>query len=1435
MKALRSARALRLLGVVAAVVLAVAIGGDRGGFTASAANSGADPFDVLDLQVKPYVMILFDTSGSMKYTPVLMPGAERYPVGGDDPGSRMWKAKRALRDVTDEFRTKLNMGLFTFSPLISQKHLDQNNGIFDGDSNDRIDGPLTYVSNSPAARLFYWDPNNNGKLDDPGDLYACGGNNYAGYWCDMRDARVDYDESAKPAEVFQSFSNRGYFAIPYPWVSTAVTGGPGGLSPRTAAWKIATPDTDYTIVGYKNGANPRGWLPGADNPTTPEAAPSNTYNNAFRVPDCNPMNGECRYYLTSRVYRTGKKFNWSLTATTNATKLVSTENFDCSTVAPPVGLTDDTITGTRPCIVMADAAAPTDTTRWAVYFYTSGIWENGSGGGCESPVKLVDIPPCNPATGGATAATSIRNYMALELPMTGTDPANMLTSAVGAANQATAPNLMNLGVSGFGEGIRSDGGTPILNGIQYLTNNNLFPAPPTGLPTGVTQKRYLLIITDGEDGCTGFTKGSDDAAEVLAKATTALYHSGNNQRQAELFLVVFTNDASARVSNYYAQAGSGATSASGFSNASETLGCESGASCRDAIRASTLDDLKLALRNAFSSIANTGEYASSRGTVIDDVYEFAATAGTPYTANDPQQRYATSMPVVFQSNLSMPGFEGRLRAYRTTTAGTTVLAWEAGAKLNARVSGSMGTVNCPGIPSATAAVCPGEYTFAQLYGTSGTAPKYTPSTTAKIQRRIFTTARNGVNPTIVPLWPPDTTSSGVAPSDTTLYPPGSLDGSSANGVGLGIGDLTFTDLQTQFEACTGGDPARIPADCADVTKQTARALKEAREILLAFTAGADVSRDTSIDGAAMIRRNTSGDILYKARAWVLADSTVATPAMVGPPVTAQPAKHAAEYRMYTDGFRDVDNHLIGTTQVDSGFGLTNPDLDDPTALTDVDKKPLMTVVYLGTNHMMHAFRAGPQSCATSASCPPTGSESGGEELWAYVPFDLLPKLKLRRRGQTRTDPIFMLSSSVRFGDVFVPGTYTGLDGRSYPGKWRTIMYIGRGPGGKYITALDVSGTGPFTRNSLDTNLPGILWNRGNPDTVDGTVGGTPNATTTSGDLGATDVGAYAQMGETWSVGALVPVDPTKAFGREWIYWVGSGFSDNPAEGRTFFTLDAITGDALYSADVGSASGAPRPNAIYANVTAYVPTRTYCGTTKDFFAVAGPAQAAFVGDVHGRLWKFDISSPSTPVLVRDFGVNQPIGQAVVVENISVAGVLTPYIYGVTGNDNRVAPPPAATPPFKLFALADNGSAFTLAFSKDYPERFRGTVQPLLFEVCPTNGGAPTRQDVFFGGTQFNSAESSTNCASGFDSVFFAANASSGLASYNLNSGSGQQDYAIWRGQKIVNITGDGDKVALDKGINANGAPPPPSPPSPRTPFAVPAVNVQGMRFGSPVCN
>ena len=73
--------------LAAAGVLMVLMAGDRAQL-APPPGVGIDPFEVLDQQVRNNVLIVFDTSGSMKW-PV---DRDNFTLGGDDPGSRMYQA-----------------------------------------------------------------------------------------------------------------------------------------------------------------------------------------------------------------------------------------------------------------------------------------------------------------------------------------------------------------------------------------------------------------------------------------------------------------------------------------------------------------------------------------------------------------------------------------------------------------------------------------------------------------------------------------------------------------------------------------------------------------------------------------------------------------------------------------------------------------------------------------------------------------------------------------------------------------------------------------------------------------------------------------------------------------------------------------------------------------------------------------------------------------------------------------------------------------------------------------------------------------------------------------------------------------------------------------------------------------------------------------------
>ena len=163
----------------------------------------------------------------------------------------------------------------------------------------------------------------------------------------------------------------------------------------------------------------------------------------------------------------------------------------------------------------------------------------------------------------------------------------------------------------------------------------------------------------------------------------------------------------------------------------------------------------------------------------------------------------------------------------------------------------------------------------------------------------------------------------------------------------------------------------------------------------------------------------------------------------------------------------------------------------------------------------------------STAAPPASCEYGGEELWGFVPYDQLLGLGLRTKTEaagteasSRDEHVYMMAGSIRFSDVFVPGTVSFEGYQTDVGVWRRVMFIGRGIGGKYLTALDITGTGPYTLKAAATGGPIPLWSRGNPDVQYGTLGGTNNKHRRRHD----DKTAYAKMGETWSLPVVAYVN-----------------------------------------------------------------------------------------------------------------------------------------------------------------------------------------------------------------------------------------------------------------------------------------------------------------------
>jgi hypothetical protein len=227
------------------------------------------------------------------------------------------------------------------------------------------------------------------------------------------------------------------------------------------------------------------------------------------------------------------------------------------------------------------------------------------------------------------------------------------------------------------------------------------------------------------------------------------------------------------------------------------------------------------------------------------------------------------------------------------------------------------------------------------------------------------------------------------------------------------------------------------------------------------------------------------------------------------------------------------------------------------------------VIFAGANDgMLHCFDAGT-----------------GTELWAFIPYNLLPKLK--------NLSIYDSSTGLRTlsNDYFVDGSPAVAD-IQIGGAWKTILICGQGKGKgssvgggtNYYFALDVT----------DVNNPQVLW----------------------------EITA-ATMGETWSIPAI---GRTLYATAPWAAFMGSGYNNTGSGtvGNVFYSVRVDTGATLKSftaANVNTASGIAKPYADIPNAIPGSPTALdYNGD--------GTVEYVYVGDLDGRIWKFNAANSST---------------------------------------------------------------------------------------------------------------------------------------------------------------------------------------------------------------
>jgi Tfp pilus tip-associated adhesin PilY1 len=235
------------------------------------------------------------------------------------------------------------------------------------------------------------------------------------------------------------------------------------------------------------------------------------------------------------------------------------------------------------------------------------------------------------------------------------------------------------------------------------------------------------------------------------------------------------------------------------------------------------------------------------------------------------------------------------------------------------------------------------------------------------------------------------------------------------------------------------------------------------------------------------------------------------------------------------------------------------------------------MVYVAANDgMLHAFYA------DKTVADPL---LGGQEAWAVIPSEVLPKMyKLADKNYGKNHQFFVDGSPV-VGDVYDSGT----------SQWSTMLVGGLNAGGKSFYALDIT----------DPVNPVAKWEfKFSATCFDAANAGT--------------AGADCHLGLSFGK----PIITKLATGR-WVVMVTSGYNNVRGAGLSgdgggyLYVLDAKTGSILYKIETSAGDATTPSNLGQLNVFI------------DDSSVSNTAVRAYGGDMLGNIWRFDVNDTELP--------------------------------------------------------------------------------------------------------------------------------------------------------------------------------------------------------------
>jgi hypothetical protein len=375
--------------------------------------------------------------------------------------------------------------------------------------------------------------------------------------------------------------------------------------------------------------------------------------------------------------------------------------------------------------------------------------------------------------------------------------------------------------------------------------------------------------------------------------------------------------------------------------------------------------------------------------------------------------------------------------------------------------------------------------------------------------------------------------------------------------------------------------------------------------------------------------------------------------------------------------------IVGSTPAFLDVPSLDPPPDEVYPSFREKNKDRRALIFIGANDgMLHALDA-----------------RTGLEVWGFVPFNLLPKLKALRYGQSLDAFKYFVDSSPKIADVKVDGA------------WRTYLFFGQGPGGTFYNTLDVTlddiadsvaedSTSSAALLSFFADTEAIEWKWSFPrlTSFDAEIA-------TYGELSAAASAIEQSIGETWSdpaIGQVINEDGP------YVMIVGSGYLKYSVQqtyrlgatrsGTTFYVFSVKTGEVLASKDVGADANAETLDDCR--------SANDCRKMKNALQMdpvaTGPLDQRFItmtyiGDLDGNVWKFDFTlsggtlTMSAPTALYNAGAEHPLFASMATVNV---GGSQQYIFVGTGSDLLPSPDAAVKQQTSsLLVLLDTGATAT----------------------------------------------------------------------------------------------------------------------------------------------